>query len=109
MTEFCPNKPVQDYIQDHFNRKVQVPESKVWQMANEILLALDHLHNNDIGHRDIKLDNMLLSSTNHIKICDFGWSKDYKDSPPFKAETLNAGCDIFLSPERLMADPGVNQ
>lgn len=37
-------------------------------------LGVEYLHNHNIIHRDLKLDNLLLSSRGNIKICDFGWS-----------------------------------
>ncbi|KAH8311652.1 hypothetical protein KR044_007363 [Drosophila immigrans] len=41
----------------------------------EIVMALQYLHQHGIVHRDIKPDNMLLSSSGHVKLTDFGLSK----------------------------------
>lgn len=41
----------------------------------EIVMALEYLHKHGIIHRDIKPDNMLLSTTGHVKLTDFGLSK----------------------------------
>lgn len=41
----------------------------------EIILALEYLHNEDISHRDLKPDNILLDKDYHVKICDFGEAK----------------------------------
>lgn len=41
----------------------------------EICMALDYLHEHGIVHRDIKPDNMLISTTGHVKLTDFGLSK----------------------------------
>ena len=40
----------------------------------EISLGVEYLHSNDVIHRDLKLENILISSSGHVKICDFGLS-----------------------------------
>ena len=43
--------------------------------ASQILLAIRFLHFNDIVHRDLKLENLLLSDEGSVKLIDFGTSK----------------------------------
>lgn len=38
----------------------------------ELVLALDAIHSLGYIHRDVKPDNMLISSTGHVKLADFG-------------------------------------
>jgi mitogen-activated protein kinase-activated protein kinase 2 len=46
----------------------------------QICSAVKHLHSLDIAHRDIKLENLLLSSNDEnnylIKLGDFGFAKE---------------------------------
>jgi len=41
----------------------------------EIIVALEYLHSMNILHRDLKPRNILIDSTGHLKITDFGLSK----------------------------------
>ncbi|KAL4507965.1 hypothetical protein ABPG72_021338 [Tetrahymena utriculariae] len=41
----------------------------------ELVLAIEYLHSMDIVHRDLKPDNMLIDTTGHLKLADFGLSE----------------------------------
>jgi len=52
-----------------------VPEVLCMKILRQIFVAVDHLHRNNIAHRDLKLENILYNSkTEKIKIIDFGFA-----------------------------------
>jgi NIMA (never in mitosis gene a)-related kinase len=73
------------------------PEALVVSWLVQIALALKHLHDRKLIHRDIKADNVFLTSTNRVKIGDFGIAKDL-DFTMQQAKT-RIGTPFFLSPE----------
>lgn len=50
------------------------PHRVVFYVA-QIAMALDHLHQSDILYRDLKPENVLMSSDGYIKLSDFGLAK----------------------------------
>lgn len=75
---------VTDFIQGgdlYFHLKTfrKFPEKKVKLLICEIILALEYLHSNNIIYRDLKPENILIDEAGHVKLVDFGLSKDFKE------------------------------
>ena len=49
-------------------------ESMARKYASEVVLALEYVHSVGVIHRDLKPDNLLISSDGHLKLADFGLS-----------------------------------
>lgn len=71
VTEYMLGGDFQGILEDY----VCLDEDVAKFYIAETVLALDYLHSQSIVHRDLKPDNILLDSTGHIKLTDFGLSE----------------------------------
>lgn len=71
----------------HVNRLEQFDEATTAFYAAEICLGLFFLHSQLVIFRDLKLDNILLTLSGHVRLTDFGLSKGLQDSEE-KATTM---------------------
>ena len=96
ITEYMPGGEMfyHLHMNDHFN------ENKARFYIAEIVLAIDHLHKNNILYRDLKPENILLDELGHIKLTDFGLSKIMNNIEKDKTYTV-CGTPIYVAPEVL--------
>lgn len=79
------------------------PERAV-NLTLQILSGLQHAHKLNILHRDIKAENILVTSDDHIKILDFGIAKiATKEGLTVAGDLL--GTVEYMAPEQLMGEP----
>ncbi|EZG51798.1 protein serine/threonine kinase catalytic domain protein [Gregarina niphandrodes] len=76
---------------------VGFPEKQVLRWIIQCVLALKHLHLKHILHRDVKTQNIFLSTNGRIRLGDFGIAKALDKTGSF-AKTI-IGTPYYLSPE----------
>ena len=69
--EVCGGGDLLTYVR----RRRKLKEDIARHLFIQIITGMRYCHKKNVLHRDIKLDNILLTSQGDVKICDFGVSK----------------------------------
>jgi len=96
LMEYVNGGQLLDYIIAHGRLK----EKNARRFARQIVSALDYCHRNSIVHRDLKIENILISRSGNIKIIDFGLSNLFS---PLSHLSTFCGSLYFAAPELLHA------
>jgi len=96
---------VMDYINGgelfyHLQKEKKFTEERVRFYAAEIVAGLEYLHMAGVIYRDLKPENLLLTSKGHIVMTDFGLSKEGLHDPRDRTRTF-CGTPEYLAPEIL--------
>jgi cell division cycle 2-like protein len=82
------------------HKKQNFMPGEVKCLLKQLLLAVAHLHDNWILHRDLKTSNLLLSHKGILKVGDFGLAREY--GSPLKAYTPIVVTLWYRAPELLL-------
>jgi serine/threonine-protein kinase len=88
-------------------RQHELPIQDALRILRDVVDALSHAHANQLVHRDIKPDNVLLSG-HHALVTDFGVSKALATATGADSLTsvgMALGTPAYMSPEQAAADP----
>lgn len=79
------------------------PEAQVVRWFTQASLALKHLHERHVLHRDLKSQNLFLTGSGRLRIGDFGIAKVLDNTAAFAKTTI--GTPYYLSPEICLEKP----
>ncbi|MBI4569519.1 MAG: serine/threonine protein kinase [Planctomycetes bacterium] len=87
-------------VQDILNREGRLSEEFALFVIKGCAEALDYCLSHGILHRDIKPDNIMLTTEGAIVLCDLGFAKPIEAHRAGERETTTCGTVQYISPEQ---------
>ncbi|EJT98846.1 Pkinase-domain-containing protein, partial [Dacryopinax primogenitus] len=97
VTELCTGGELFDYLVE----KGRLSERETRMLFGQLCLAVEYIHEKGVVHRDLKLENVLLDEYCHVKLGDFGFTREYE-----AGRLLDTFCGTtgYASPEMLLGN-----
>ncbi|MFB6263461.1 MAG: protein kinase, partial [Bradymonadaceae bacterium] len=96
--EYVEGETVKQLVEE----RGSLAEDEVRQIMIQCCRALEYAHGEDVIHRDIKSDNLMLKSDGTVKVMDFGLAKFLKEFK--KSHTQQVGTPYYMSPEQIIGE-----
>ena len=91
--EVCGGGDLLTYVR----RRRKLKEDLAKFVFRQLIQGISYVNSKRVLHRDIKLDNILLTSEGDVKICDFGVSKLVQSATA--TQTEQCGTPAYIAPE----------
>ncbi|KAI6249663.1 Serine/threonine-protein kinase ppk16 [Erysiphe necator] len=96
--EYCPGDELYNYLLKHGRLSVE----KVQKVFTQLVGAVSYVHAASCVHRDLKLENIMLDKNENVKLCDFGFTREYEG----KGNYLQTYCGTvaYSAPEMMKGE-----
>ncbi|PWW76146.1 kinase-like protein [Tuber magnatum] len=95
--EYCSGDELYNYLIK--NGRLTVDKTK--KIFAQLVGAVSYVHMNNCVHRDLKLENILLDKHENVKLCDFGFTREYERQ---KLLQTFCGTVCYSAPEMLKGE-----
>jgi len=93
-------------LRDIVHTEGPLPPRRAIEIIADACQALNFSHQNGIIHRDVKPANIMINTTNAVKVMDFGIARAIADGGNSVTQTAAViGTAQYLSPEQARGDP----
>ncbi|KAL1654920.1 hypothetical protein SLS61_002669 [Didymella pomorum] len=96
--EYCPGDELYNYLL----QKGALEPPKVQRIFTQLVGAVSYVHNKSCVHRDLKLENILLDKHGDVKLCDFGFTREYEGKSNYLQTWCGTVC--YSAPEMLKGE-----
>lgn len=80
-------------------------ELRASQYLRDVILGLQYIHSLNVVHRDVKAENIVVTSNGQCKLIDFGFATRIRKGNRYLNDKLIAGTIDYLSPEIIRKRP----
>lgn len=94
--ELCKGRELLDVV----NERECLSEASIKKVFRQVVEALEYLHERDISHGDLKLENVMCDARFNIKLIDFGFAHKSREKISFVGGTY-----CYAAPEILRGFP----
>ncbi|CAB3228598.1 unnamed protein product [Arctia plantaginis] len=98
---FAENGDLLDFLTQ--NGAVPENQSRLWM--RQIISGISYIHTMNIAHRDLKCENILITSNYNVKITDFGFARNVKHRDKDLLSETYCGSLSYAAPEVLKGVP----
>ncbi|KAF1323417.1 Camk/camkl protein kinase, partial [Globisporangium splendens] len=91
---------------EHLLANGKMKEAQAAHVMRQLLSAVHYCHERHVYHRDLKLENVLITPDYHVKLIDFGLSEI---APPGEMLKTICGTPLYCSPEVLFLNSAARQ
>lgn len=97
LMDYCEGGDLSARIEAVRKQRQSFPEDQVQRWMTQALMALKHMHDKHVLHRDLKTSNFFLAKDDTIRIGDFGIAKVLRNTNACARTQI--GTPYYLSPE----------
>eukprot|EP01064_Diplonema_japonicum_P013016 TRINITY_DN2038_c0_g1_i1.p1 TRINITY_DN2038_c0_g1~~TRINITY_DN2038_c0_g1_i1.p1 ORF type:complete len:889 (+),score=174.82 TRINITY_DN2038_c0_g1_i1:89-2668(+) len=93
--EYCEGGDLAQFLKDR-KKPSWIDNVTLERWCRQLLEAVDHLHELNILHRDLKTANVFVTKDNNLKVADFGISRSLSRT---QCATTMVGTPYYMAPE----------
>ena len=98
--EYVEGCSLKEYLDNH----APLPVEEALAIFQQLLQALQHAHENNVIHRDIKPHNILLDTKHNVRVTDFGLAVNSGDLARETGSSDIMGSVYYMSPEQIKGE-----
>ena len=91
-----------DELYNYLLRHGPIHSEKAQKIFTQLVGAVSYVHNMSCVHRDLKLENILLDKNENVKLCDFGFTREYQGKMSYLQTFCGTVC--YSAPEMLKGE-----